>query len=136
MCFCFLLVLKGINHYYWNMPIRIYVLFSLVGLQGSYHYYWNMLIIICVLFVSVGFKVKLSLLLEYACKNICVLTLLAQLSLVGFKGNLLPLLEHVLVFPRVRRKPTWVWLKSNRTGYAGFGPCFHLPGQAILVPVF
>ena len=23
----------------------------------------------------------------------------------------------------------------NRRGYAGFGPCFHLPGKAILVPV-
>ena len=23
---------------------------------------------------------------------------------------------------------TWVWLKINQEGYAGFGPCFHLPG--------
>ena len=26
--------------------------------------------------------------------------------------------------------------KLNRSGYAGVGPCFHLPGQAISVPVF
>ena len=26
----------------------------------------------------------------------------------------------------------WVWLKLNRKGYAGFGLCFHLPGQPIL----
>ena len=33
--------------------------------------------------------------------------------------------------------PIWVWLKIIREGQtAGFGPCFHLPGQAIRVPVF
>ena len=31
---------------------------------------------------------------------------------------------------------TWVWLKIKQEGQnAGFGPCFHLPGQPILVPV-
>ena len=24
--------------------------------------------------------------------------------------------------------PLWVWLKIKQGGYAGFGPCFHLPG--------
>ena len=32
---------------------------------------------------------------------------------------------------------TWVWLKIKRSEgqSAGFGPCFHVPGQPILVPV-
>ena len=32
--------------------------------------------------------------------------------------------------PRVRTlcRLTWVWLKINNRGFAGFGPCFHLPG--------
>ena len=29
----------------------------------------------------------------------------------------------------------WFGSKLNNRGYTGFGPCFHLPGQPILVPV-
>ena len=50
------------------------------------------------------------------------------LKVQGFVLLVIPSNDSQKGIPQKKDIPTWAGSKLNRRGYAGFGPCFHLPG--------